>query len=184
MVYFGNAYIMGIAGQICEYIMKLLNHLMLILLMLTASAYSQTISRSVISSLGQFYDNQFEIVQWTVGEAVIETFYDDSYYYLTQGFQQPGVETTKYQYSHNDIDFFPNPVTEYLLIIFNYPLLKEYKIKVYSIIGVFINQINIVDAFEGYKLSVDFSGFVQGIYLIYIYSPEGHLLKTGRIIKI
>lgn len=184
MVYFGNAYIMGIAGQTSEHKMKLRNHLMLILFMLTISSYCQTISRSVISSIGQFYDYDFEKVQWAVGESVIETFYDNSYFYLTQGFQQPGIETIKYHYSHNEIDFFPNPVTDDLLIVFNYPLLTGYKIKLYSIVGVFINEINIADAFEGYKLSIDFSGFVQGIYILYVYSSEGALLRTGRIVKI
>ena len=164
--------------------MKRRCHLLLILIILTASVNCQTISRSVISSLGNSYDNQFEIIQWTVGEAVIETFYDNSYYYLTQGFQQPGVKTIKYKYSKNDIDFFPNPVIDNLIIVFNYPELTEYRLKIYTIIGVFINEYKVFDAFEGYKLSVDFSGFIQGIYVIFIYSPTGNLLKTGRIIKI
>ena len=164
--------------------MKRRCHLLLILIILTASVNCQTISRSVISSLGNSYDNQFEIIQWTVGEAVIETFYDNSYYYLTQGFQQPGVKTIKYKYSKNDIDFFPNPVIDNLIIVFNYPELTEYRLKIYTIIGVFIYEYKVFDAFEGYKLSVDFSGFIQGIYVIFIYSPTGNLLKTGRIIKI
>ena len=164
--------------------MKRRCHLLLILIILTASVNCQTISRSVISSLGNSYDNQFEIIQWTVGEAVIETFYDNSYYYLTQGFQQPGVKTIKYKYSTNEIDFFPNPVIDNLIIVFNYPELTEYRLKIYTIIGAFINEYKISDAFKGYKLSVDFSGFIQGIYVIFIYSPTGNLLKTGRIIKI
>jgi len=164
--------------------MKLLNLILLFLFILTVSVNCQTITQSVVSSLGNSYDNNFEIVQWTVGEAVTETFTDNSYYYLTQGFQQPGIETTKYHYSNNEIDFFPNPVIDNLLIVFNYPLLKEYKIRIYSIIGVFFHEINISGAFEGYKQSVDFSDFFQGIYLIYIYSSTGDLLKTGKIIKI
>lgn len=164
--------------------MKLRCKLILIPILLTASVNCQTISRSVIATLGHTYDNQFEIVQWTAGEAVIETFYDESYYYLTQGFQQPGIKTIKYKYSRNEIDFFPNPVTDELIIVFNYPELTKYRLKLYTIIGVFINEYIISDAFEGYKLSVDFSGFTQGIYVIFIYSPAGSLLKTGRIIKI
>lgn len=165
--------------------MKLRCHLWLILyIILTTSVNCQTISRTAISSTGNFYDNGFEIVQWTAGETVIETFYDNSYYYLTQGFQQPGIETTKYHYSHEEIDYFPNPVIDDLIIVFNYPQLTEYKIKLYSIIGVFIDELDITGAFEGYKHSLDFSGFFQGIYIMYIYSSEGYLLKTGRIIKI
>ena len=154
-------------------------------ILLTGSVSCQFISHSVIASLGNSYDNNFEIVQLTVGEAVIETFDDNTnYYYVTQGFQQPGLKTARFKYASNSVDFFPNPVLDNLLVVFNYTELTEYKVELYSIVGIFIEEHNISGAFEGYKMEVDFSRFPQGIYLIFIYSKSNNLLKTGKIIKL
>jgi hypothetical protein len=158
--------------------------LLIFLILLTGSVNSQSVSNFVISSLGSSYDNNFEIVQSTVGESVIETFYDKSYYYLTQGFQQPGVKTKKFKYSSNSVDFFPNPVVSNLIVVFNYAEETEYRIELFSITGVYIEKHNISGAFEGYKMQIDFSRFTQGVYLIFVYSTNNKLLKTGRIIKI
>lgn len=154
-------------------------------ILLTGSASCQFISHSVVASLGNSYDNNFEIVQFTVGEAVIETFNDNTnYYYVTQGFQQPGLRTARFNYASNSVDFFPNPVLDNLLVVFNYTELTEYKVELYSIVGIFIEEHNISGAFEGYKMEVDFSRFPQGIYLIFIYSKSNNLLKSGKIIKL
>ena len=154
-------------------------------ILLTGSASCQFISHSVVASLGNSYDNNFEIVQLTVGEAVIETFNDNTdYYYVTQGFQQPGLRTARFKYASNSVDFFPNPVLDNLLVVFNYTELTEYKVELYSIVGIFIEEHSISGAFEGYKMEVDFSSFPQGIYLIFIYSKSNSLLKSGKIIKL
>ena len=164
--------------------MKRQCQLIIFYILLTSSVNCQSISHSVIASLGSSYDNNFEIVQSTVGEAVIETFYDNSYYFVTQGFQQPGLRTARFKYSSNSVDFFPNPVVHNLLVVFNYTELTEYRIRLYSVIGIFIEEYNISGAFEGYKMEIDFSRFPQGIYMLMIYSQTNNLLKTGRIIKI
>jgi len=157
---------------------------LIFLILLTGSVNCQSVSHSVISSLGSSYDNNFEIVQSTVGESVIETFYDESYYYLTQGFQQPGLKTKKFKYSNNSVDFFPNPVLNSLIVVFNYAELTEYRIELFSITGILMEYHNVSDAFEGYKMEINFSRFTQGVYLIFVYSTNNKLLKTGKIIKI
>jgi hypothetical protein len=154
------------------------------LILLTGSVNCQSVSHSVISCLGSSYDNNFEIVQTTVGEPVIETFYDGSYFYLTQGFQQPGLKTKKFKYSSNSVDFFPNPVLSDLIVVFNYEEETEYTVELFSILGVFIKRYNITDAFEGYKMEIDFSRFSRGIYLIFVYSANEKLIKTGKIIRL
>ena len=158
--------------------------LLIFFILLAGSVNCQSVSHSVISSLGSSYDNNFEIVQSTVGESVIETFYDGSYYYLTQGFQQPGIKARKFRYSNNSVDFFPNPVFDNLIVVFNYAELTEYRIELFSITGIYIEKHNISGAFEGYKMEIDFSRFMQGVYLIFVFSTNNNLLKTGRIIKI
>ena len=165
--------------------MKRWCQIIIFFILLAGLANCQFISHSVVGSLGNSYDNNFEIVQLTVGEAVIETFNDNTdYYYVTQGFQQPGLRTIRFKYSSNSVDFFPNPVLDNLLVVFNYTELTEYKVELYSIVGIFIEEHNISGAFEGYKMEVDFSRFPQGIYLIFIYSKSNNLLKTGKIIKL
>jgi hypothetical protein len=165
--------------------MKRRCQIIIFFILLTGSVNCQFISHSVIAALGNSYDNNFEIVQLTVGEAVIETFNDNTnYYYVTQGFQQPGLKTTRFKYSSNSVDFFPNPVLDNLLVVFNYTELTEYRVELYSMVGIFIEEHNISGAFEGYKMEVDFSRFPQGIYLIFIYSKSNNLLKTGKIIKL
>ncbi len=154
------------------------------LILLTGSVNCQSVSHSVISCMGSSYDNNFEIVQTTVGESVIETFYDGSYFYLTQGFQQPGLKTKKFKYSSNSVDFFPNPVLSDLIVVFNYEEETEYTVELFSIVGVFIKKYDISGAFEGYKMEIDFSRFSRGIYLIFVYSANEKLIKTGKIIKL
>jgi hypothetical protein len=66
--------------------------LVAIFLICLLNAQSQSISRDVVSSSGDYYEGASLSVSWTVGETVVETF-DDGSYTLCQGFQQSWTTT-------------------------------------------------------------------------------------------
>ena len=56
----------------------------------TISITAQTLSKDVISSGGDYVSNNSYSISSTIGESVVETF-NNSGYFLTQGFQQPSL---------------------------------------------------------------------------------------------
>ncbi|MBI5220095.1 MAG: SprB repeat-containing protein [Bacteroidia bacterium] len=58
----------------------------------TLNCHAQTLERQVVSSSGGYYSNTSLRFNFTIGEAVIQTF-QNSGFILTQGFQQPSLST-------------------------------------------------------------------------------------------
>ena len=87
---------------------------------LSLIVFGQTNSEAVISSSGVTLQSSQNILDFTIGETVIESFVND--FTLTQGFHQSEITIT--DISHHKLDFnisiYPNPSTNYLNIDFSH----------------------------------------------------------------
>lgn len=98
--------------------MKLL--LTTILFIISVVSYAQQISPEVISSAGDYFENDDISLSWTMGEPVISTLNGE--YILTQGFHQDLYIITavdELEFFDFDIHLFPNPTPDYLNIEIN-----------------------------------------------------------------
>ena len=137
--------------------------LLLILLCLPLVGFGQVTSPSVVSSSGDSYSNGNIIMDYTLGEIVIETFSNNANI-LTQGFHQ-GVLNVTTAVINLDIKtkIYPNPTSNLLIIELEKNVNAE--LLVYDINGKIVikDKLN-----EEQKKQLDFSFLNQGNYLLHI----------------
>ena len=140
-----------------------MKNLLLILLCLPMIGFGQILSPSVVSSSGASYSNGGVIMDFTLGEIVIETFSNNANI-LTQGFHQGII---KIVLSVSDIDIktkiYPNPTTNFIIIELEKNVNAD--ILVYDINGKIVIKDKLND--EQQK-QLDFSFLNQGNYLLHI----------------
>ena len=143
--------------------------LLLILLCLPMIGFGQMATPSVLASSGDSYSSGNVIMDFTLGEIVVETFQPTMaplplYNILTQGFHQGILKVTT---SVENIDIktkvYPNPTTNFLIV----ELEKNVKadILVYDINGKLVIKNKLND--ENQK-QFDFSFLKQGNYFLHI----------------
>ncbi len=87
------------------------------LFLVVAKNKAQIISPEVVSSSGETFINNSSIVDFSIGEIVIETYISSSKI-LTQGFHQPDLNGTDHiQELDINVSLFPNPTNSDLNII-------------------------------------------------------------------
>jgi hypothetical protein len=137
--------------------------LLLILIALPMIGFGQVTTPSVISSSGDSYNNGGIMMDYTLGEIVIET-YTNSNTILTQGFHQGDLKVTT-AVVNLDIKtkIYPNPTTNFLIIELEKNVNAE--LLVYDINGKIVikDKLN-----EEQKKQLDFSFLNQGNYLLHI----------------
>ena len=137
--------------------------LLLILIALPMIGFGQVTTPSVISSSGDSYNNGGIMMDYTLGEIVIET-YTNSNTILTQGFHQGDLKVTT-AVVNLDIKtkIYPNPTTNFLIIELEENVNAE--LLVYDINGKIVikDKLN-----EEQKKQLDFSFLNQGNYLLHI----------------
>jgi len=141
----------------------MMKKLLLILIALPMIGFGQILSPSVVSSSGASYSNGGVIMDFTLGEIVIETFSNNANI-LTQGFNQGII---KIVLSVSDIDIktkiYPNPTTNFIIIELEKNVNAD--ILVYDINGKIVIKDKLND--EQQK-QLDFSFLNQGNYLLHI----------------
>ena len=137
--------------------------LLLILLCLPFIGFGQVTTPSVVSSSGDSYSNGGVIMDYTLGEIVIETF-SNTANILTQGFHQGDLKVTT-AVVNLDIKtkIYPNPTTNFLIIELEKNVNAD--ILVYDINGKIVIKDKLRD--EQQK-QLDFSFLNQGNYLLHI----------------
>ena len=137
--------------------------LLLILLCLPMIGFGQVTSPSVVSSSGDSYSNGSVIMDYTLGEIVVET-HTNSSTVLTQGFHQGDL---KVHTAVVNIDIqtkvYPNPTTNFLIIELEKNVNAD--ILVYDINGKLVIKDRLND--EQQK-QLDFGFLTQGNYLLHI----------------
>ena len=137
--------------------------LLLILLCLPIIGFGQVTSPSVVSSSGDSYSNGGVIMDYTLGEIVVET-HANSTTILTQGFHQGDLKVSA---GVVNIDIktkvYPNPTTNFLIIELEKNVNAD--ILVYDINGKLVIKDKLIN--EQQK-QLDFSFLTQGNYFIHI----------------
>jgi len=125
--------------------------------------FGQVTSPSVVSSSGDSYSNTNIIMDYTLGEIVVET-HANSTTILTQGFHQ-GVLEVSTETVNIDIKtkIYPNPTTNYLIVELEKNVNAE--LLVYDINGKLVIKDKLIN--EQHK-QLDFSFLIQGNYLLHI----------------
>jgi hypothetical protein len=150
-----------------------------------AYTYSQSLTPTVIASAGSYYESTNLKLSYTLGEIAVTTL-STTNLILTQGFQQPTLIIS----SVNDPDEFdwsiiayPNPVSDYLNVSFNFMDKQDIIIELSDITGrkVFLEKYNNLIGKE--EKSISFSNLKSGIYILNIYNTEKTFLKTVKIQK-
>lgn len=146
---------------------------------------SQTNLLEVNTTAGDYYTGNEITLSWSIGEGIIETFYNNEIT-LTQGFQQPCIKVSlveESEISHDiQISVSPNPTKDIINIQFigkkNTHLLME----LYDLSG----KLLIRKTQKGLTIAenIDLSGFSSNMFILRIIDKTGILVRTYKIQKI
>ncbi len=147
------------------------------------SSFGQKLTPTVVSSGGSYFSAGGYTLSATIGEIAVTTLKSGSLT-LTQGFQQPyditSIKETGLDWS---ITAYPNPVSEFLNIRFDLTDPIDLNVEIVDISGRkhLIRELYYVT--PGEIVTFDMSGFVRGVYLVRIYTPDWRVQKTYKIQK-
>ena len=158
--------------------------ILLVLLNIAGNINCQSVSRWVITPLGNQYDNNFQIVQSTAGEPVVLTVTDSTTFFLTQGFQQPSSSELPDEEYKVTIDIYPNPARNSVTIEFFVKDVDDFTIDVRNMLGKLILSNQVYDVYSGQAEFLDLRNFSQGIYFIHVYSGNEEMTIVEKIIKL
>ena len=137
--------------------------ILLILLCLPMIGFGQVTTPSVVSSSGDSYSNGGVIMEYTLGEIVIETF-SNTANILTQGFHQGDLKVNTLLVDIAiKLKIYPNPTTNFLIVESEENVNAD--ILVYDINGKLVIKDKLIN--EQQK-QLDFSFLRQGNYLLHI----------------
>ena len=155
-----------------------------ILFAISFSAFGQSLTPTVVSSGGKFHSAGGYTLSATVGEIAVTTL-KAATVTLTQGFQQPydigtSIKETGLDWS---ITAYPNPVSEFLNIRFDLEQPLDLNIEIMDISGRkhMIRELYYVT--PGEVVTFDMSGFVKGVYMVRIFTPDQRVQKVYKIQK-
>ena len=147
----------------------------------------QSVERYVIGSGGgTYFDGANLRMDYTLGEFATLTLNNPSNI-LTQGFQQPFVDTTTViNVEGNDemsISFYPNPTSGNLNIDITNSKNQEILIELYDLLGQKLSSTQSNIGFGGNaNLKLDLSHFANGTYFVRVMTGENYL-KNIKILK-
>ena len=148
-----------------------------------AQAQTDSVGLRVFASAGYEYDTATFNVNWTVGETMIKTIWNQDYI-ITQGFNQMDWEVVAVWNPTPldlDITLFPNPMVRELTVRFNGldELRGDYTFLVYDMLyrPVFEEPLY---SLENY---FDLSFLRNGTYIMHIVNDRGDFVKTFKVIK-
>ena len=156
--------------------------------LLTGSVINaQVISHRVITNGGSFVSNGGYHIASTIGEVSVNS-YQNSGYFITQGFQQPSMLYEGDPSNPDDgtiVSVYPNPVENDLIFELNIDGITEFIIEVYTFTGIslYVRQLSQLPEGSNY-FTIDFSGYSKGIYMVHVYSPEKIISRVFKIEKL
>lgn len=146
-------------------------------------SFSQSLSPTLISSAGAYAAGGNITLSYSLGEIAVTTLTSDKLV-LTQGFHQPQLTGTGIPDEMKldwKVNAFPNPVQDQLNISIRLGKPVELNLEIIDLTGkkLLIKKLGRITA--DFDHSIDFSGFVKGIYFLKIQSTDK---KYSRIIKL
>lgn len=157
---------------------KLLPPGIIMLILFTTSIHAQTLSRSVITGAGGFFQNDGSL-SWTLAEPVTETFQQDSVI-LTQGFQQSAIEvaTLAQNYTKAEVHFtaYPNPVKQKVRIAAKGIENGSIRLELYSMNGALLWNKQAVG--KNFPVEINLTGYQPGVYVLHaLHARYSHSFK-------
>lgn len=158
--------------------------LIIILPVLWSDLLSQSISHQVlVPAAGLKADGNIAVSQ-TIGETMVEIT-RNSYYILTQGFQQPSIHEMPDHIIPEIVRAFPNPVTDYITIEMSGRKARNYSIEFLDLTGrVVISARKTFGPNYWYREQYNVSGLMGGLYLIRFKSDDGLYYRILKMQKI
>lgn len=141
----------------------------------------QSFQPTVIGSAGTFATSASGSMSWTIGEVSTET-YSSASNFFTQGFHQPEsipISVNEISSSQN-ISIYPNPVASNLNIDFS-GVSGSYSLYIYDMLGQLLRKENISASQR--QLTIPFSNYADGIYLLNIINTESNTRNSYKINK-
>ena len=150
----------------------------LALMLFSINTYCQTISKQVIASTGNSFNNTSNNVCFTIGETIVQLM-TSSDYKLGSGYHQSLNMTSLSIENYNvqiSLKLYPNPVSTDLFIKqeISHPLL----ITILDINGKILLQKNMENDF-----SIDVSALTNGMYLAQIKDLSNSSINTYKFLK-
>jgi hypothetical protein len=157
-------------------------------LLLSIPGFAQTnISRSVIASGGQAFQNSQIQLSATVGEFMVTTLSTENLV-LTQGFQQAEKEDFTSSYQSPDLietlKSFPNPASQRIYVDIMTKKKDDYHIEIFDVLGKRWKSRRSVDLDPGIerRLQFDLNDVPDGHYFIRIVDSRGQLAGSLRFL--
>ncbi len=149
-------------------------------------SFSQQKSPTAIATAGGISGSANIILEWTVGEAFIETISTFSNVY-TQGFHQPILDVEQRDRSKgglvrkNTVHVYPNPVTAILNVRLETIPDKPMFVSLVDVNGRVLLKQYFAD--KSSLLSIDVRPFTPGSYFLRIIAPSGGIEGEYKVIK-
>ena len=144
---------------------------------------AQSLDQYVYSSAGESMSNGFASLNYSIGELSISTEYANDLV-LTQGFHQSMLSVTEVTEIgvDDEIDVFPNPTHEYVVVHFNAVLNEARLIQVYDLLGQEVVSDNISPNMD--RIIINLSDLKAGQYILTVSSNSGDLINSYRVVKL
>ncbi len=145
---------------------------------------SQSVKPDVLSSAGDFYSNASGMVQWTLGEAMVET-YNAGGFFVTQGFHQPDILSTAAPTTIvNDelIGLYPNPASDHVTLAFGENSEGNYHIDIYNSLGQIVRTQE-YSATNFSRLDIGLEGLANGAYFVRMSKKDSNEIKSFHFNK-
>lgn len=151
------------------------------------TARSQTLSPTVISSSGGFYNNSSGMLSTTVAEmTMVQTFQSGSNF-LTQGFQQPEdytVGIVETPVVSGEFLIYPNPTNGSFVLSFTGNNNTETSIRLFNLAGQVVLEKQVTQSAGLNTINFDISTFSQGMYILGLATTNSKGEKNSSYHKI
>lgn len=145
-----------------------------LLLIFHAISIAQEIYPSVSNTDGFYKKTDNGSIAISIGELAVSTI-NGSAGIITQGFLQPEIQPPC---SDFDLDYFPNPVTDFITIRDTACGKIIHRIEVFNMVGNYVMGVRLVNR------EADLSNLRVGLYIIRGYDATDKVLGTFKIVKI
>ncbi len=163
--------------------MKKTIYLLFITLFTLTTGYTQSLSQAVVANSGATLIGASNTLSFTMGEAVIGNVSNNES--LGQGFWLGAIEAVVLSNEDFSLEMqatvYPNPVSDYLHLVFQDMAGEDFEIALYDINGKQVLYKELLNSTNNETLSL--SSFNTGTYLLKIVKKNTEKTKTFKIIK-
>jgi hypothetical protein len=165
--------------------LKVLRIIVLSLPVLWTNCLSQSVKiQQVLVPGASVVTNGTITLSQTVGELMVMTI-GDSYYILTQGFQQPMIDIREGDDDFKGVKVYPNPASDFVTVEIVGDDPKTFRIEFLDLTGrIFISAKKSFGHDYIYREQYNVKELVSGFYMVRIMSDDGLFCRTFRIQKI